>query len=714
MELIHIKLQEFKRFSRLDVSFTPGLNVVQGPNEAGKSTLHEAILLGLLDRPTGKQSEQRHQSWGQDDCSNIEITYRLPGGDLYKIRKNYDKREFEVIGPNGRDNSRSGLESAIESALGTTSEKLFSSTACIRQDEMMGIDSGGGEISRQLQHIAMGGVSDVDEVIRRLADKVAEFERGWKTNAPRNPGPIKQLKEKIAEIEGQIQSYSHEVERREQAKEKLHEQRERVEAIGWELKPLQELHGAHIQRLELMQSLEGHRRREEELEEKIEKVESAVTRKQQIQKRLENLGQIDWVDGSKERELQRANEDVKARLAEVADREVYVSECERQMERESRPIYGRFWAPVALLILGAMLGSSGALSPQYLDPNLGLPLRIIGGSLALLGLLWSVVLVTMDIRKRKNLRTHLQEAQERYEKGLDASGAAKDYLDALLQRYDCDSWEAFEEKLEKAHSLQAELKLVETTLEVLLDKGQTPFQLAERRKEISRARRDLQEELEKLEHIPRLSSIEFQKVVSSIERLETERKQCQDQILKLSALSQVDGATVEDLNCLKERESTLQDQLKVALDRLVVFQLTLGGLRQVRDQVMREAQHELAPRLGRYLERLTQGRYARASVDENLQIEVYLNSTLDQSVGVEVLSGGTRDQVYFSARLALCDMLFGKAQPPLLLDDPFVTFDSERKEAALKLCKELSTDRQILLFTCHEGYAHYADNVITL
>jgi uncharacterized protein YhaN len=81
---------------------------------------------------------------------------------------------------------------------------------------------------------------------------------------------------------------------------------------------------------------------------------------------------------------------------------------------------------------------------------------------------------------------------------------------------------------------------------------------------------------------------------------------------------------------------------------------------------------------------------------------------------MDELSQGARDQVYLSARLALSDLIFGDARPPLLMDDPFVKFDPERREAALKLCKDLAADRQIILFTCHDGYDAFADHVIEL
>ena len=67
---------------------------------------------------------------------------------------------------------------------------------------------------------------------------------------------------------------------------------------------------------------------------------------------------------------------------------------------------------------------------------------------------------------------------------------------------------------------------------------------------------------------------------------------------------------------------------------------------------------------------------------------------------VEAYSRGTRDLFNLAARLGLIDALYERERPFILLDDPFTAFDDGKTEAALKLLKELSRDRQIIYFTC--------------
>ena len=67
---------------------------------------------------------------------------------------------------------------------------------------------------------------------------------------------------------------------------------------------------------------------------------------------------------------------------------------------------------------------------------------------------------------------------------------------------------------------------------------------------------------------------------------------------------------------------------------------------------------------------------------------------------VEAYSRGTRDLFNLAARLGLVDALYERELPFILLDDPFTAFDDGKTDAALKLLKELSKDRQIIYFTC--------------
>ena len=70
------------------------------------------------------------------------------------------------------------------------------------------------------------------------------------------------------------------------------------------------------------------------------------------------------------------------------------------------------------------------------------------------------------------------------------------------------------------------------------------------------------------------------------------------------------------------------------------------------------------------------------------------------------LSLGTCQQLYLALRIALltCADNVGRAIP-ILADDILVNFDEQRRLGAARALVELSEQRQVILFTCHEGVA---------
>ena len=55
-------------------------------------------------------------------------------------------------------------------------------------------------------------------------------------------------------------------------------------------------------------------------------------------------------------------------------------------------------------------------------------------------------------------------------------------------------------------------------------------------------------------------------------------------------------------------------------------------------------------------------------------------------------------------------------RPPIILDDPFVTFDDERAQRALELLKEVAAEQgfQVLLLTCSDRFDALADELVVL
>ena len=94
---------------------------------------------------------------------------------------------------------------------------------------------------------------------------------------------------------------------------------------------------------------------------------------------------------------------------------------------------------------------------------------------------------------------------------------------------------------------------------------------------------------------------------------------------------------------------------------------------------------------------MTDGRYDRLTISQDMSLNV---ASGEETVlrAAQRRSEGTVDQIYLALRLAVSKELTPDA--PMVLDDALVRFDDVRHAAAMKILKEESCHRQIILFTC--------------
>lgn len=86
MQLVSLDVQSFAGIRRARLRFAPGLNVLHGRNELGKSTLVEAIRAVLLT-PSGSTASQDWHSWHDDSPPQVEIVLRSEERRFWRAKK---------------------------------------------------------------------------------------------------------------------------------------------------------------------------------------------------------------------------------------------------------------------------------------------------------------------------------------------------------------------------------------------------------------------------------------------------------------------------------------------------------------------------------------------------------------------------------------------------------------------------------------------------
>lgn len=122
---------------------------------------------------------------------------------------------------------------------------------------------------------------------------------------------------------------------------------------------------------------------------------------------------------------------------------------------------------------------------------------------------------------------------------------------------------------------------------------------------------------------------------------------------------------------------------------------------------------EISPRLGevstKLLEIMTDKKYSSLGVDSGLKVSFEAQD--GQARSVDYLSGGTRDLTYIAVRMALIDMLYTET-PPICFDETFANQDNARATSMMRAIKKLSDDGyQGFVFTCRQREATIASEL---
>jgi len=173
------------------------------------------------------------------------------------------------------------------------------------------------------------------------------------------------------------------------------------------------------------------------------------------------------------------------------------------------------------------------------------------------------------------------------------------------------------------------------------------------------------------------------------------------------AMAMGEVRAIGDPVVLGAKRGTMLDRLGELTRQYEALGLAIEVLAEADSEITARFSPLLGQRAGYYIDRLTGGEYKRVIFDKSLTPSA---ERAGETVSRDILylSGGTVDQIYLALRLAICDLTFPPEKAcPIILDDALISFDEARMGKALTLLKELSKFRQVLLFSCHNREANF-------
>lgn len=165
----------------------------------------------------------------------------------------------------------------------------------------------------------------------------------------------------------------------------------------------------------------------------------------------------------------------------------------------------------------------------------------------------------------------------------------------------------------------------------------------------------------------------------------------------------------EEAEAVGERISALNEEISAMRSRYNAVTLALSALESAAADVKEQFSPSLAARAAQIMAQATGGKYDRLLLGREMNISYMDNENGGTVRDADHLSAGTKDMAYISLRLALCEVLCEKGDVPMIFDESFAAMDDVRLAAILGVIAKREGQSLILTSGVREG-AILADN----
>lgn len=726
MNIKCLNLIQFGKFSNTTIDLTNGINIIEGNNEAGKSTIATFVRFMLFGMPSARVSKSnpiperdRYIPWGNDNASgSMELVWN---GKRILIEREYRKGSNKKAVVRSKDTGVI-LDEFIGAEPGEIMLNMkadtFDKTAFIRQNEIELTES--EELETKLRNLVSGGEEDISFInTQKTIDNYIKKLEGSRSGLINDIDKrLAVLKEELREATNTYDSwiiaqkqYLETVKNEEQLAKQL-------EKIGSEYEGVRA--NVATQKLNTInECIAGIKEFENSLK--------AITEQLNVNGHIPNAEYINKIKKlSNDYQLAKeryflCKEDVKIAQKNYDEKKLLENEYnnidnieEKVRNASNKPKSNFLFAAIFSLV--AMVISLFVYLISKAD--IAIVFSIVSG------LLGALFLITHFTSKKKTNADKIA-LQYGYTNAQKVFLASEDYnrlkaeieinlksLNKVKEREDqlkVDS-EKIQNELASLCALRGLKDATVSAAEILCNEIES---LINRKNGILGQIDSLNAKLSgltqgtNLEELIKLSKLSNNTVLAETNDIEQ----------KLSTLrndySQAKVNTIKALNFANsffantKTPNIIQTEMNELSQKKKTLRFNKSAL-ELANSLLGEAFSDLqkvfAPQLNKEAEQIfssmTGNNNRRMLI--NTKNEVYIS---DNGITRELCyySTGTKDAAYLSVRLAVAKLIFGNEKPVIIFDDTFAHFDLERLKLAMNSVSEIGKDFQIILLTCRDN-----------
>ena len=797
MKLKSFHTDIFAGINDTKIEFKEGLNVLVGPNEAGKSSIINALFVSLFIEPKlrynysdlrGTEFSDRFFPYPQGNFVNGKLVFSI-GEDDYTIYKRWSNDNPEghmILSDKSRIDKGSIKEkrqellpygkSTYENIVFTKQEEVKTFLKDITEEgeltELKGtvsnvlrkavlelgdisIDKLGNKIENELENlikkwdldnnrptnpdrglnnpykVGTGEIYDTyinKELLKRDIDDAEQKERTYQKistdleDINEELEETKQKKEELAAIEDDIVKRENLKRRNHEIKQKLEKMNEVIEAWPEKEEAINELEDSLKELKNTLKELEEEKERAKkfnkkiELEEKIKTIDEIKQKIEELKEKKKKLGEIskakvDKLDTFKNRidkaeaslkgarlkaKINRASSNIISVITGIEEeREVQIDE-----EIEAEGYINIKTNNIDIEVESAEINYE-EISKNHSEANKK----------------YQNLLKKLEVEDVSSARDKLQKLRNT-ENDI---GTKKDKVDEILEDKSYEEIkkqyieykdiektreieiidEVIENKKDNKRDLESSIKIKKNKIEEWEEEYESIKNLKNNISELQEEKESNKEELKELAELPEEfdTTNEYRKELKDLreenDRLNEEFKEKREEMY--TAKSELPDNSTEDL------EEELQD-LEYDFQRLNERAESLVKIKNVYENKLSEIDDKsfepLIDSFSDYINKLTDGKYEIAKLDDKFQIELESENGKRLPADINKLSFGTSDSTALALRFALFENMFKEEESFIILDDCLVNLDPSRRERAIELIREFSERYQVIFSTC--------------
>jgi exonuclease SbcC len=772
-----LHVHTFGALSSLRIELEPGMNVILGPNEAGKSTLFRALQHLLLTPVTlNKRSfQERIQPLlpvGGGDTIRCALDFQV-NAERFRLEKSWGaKAEAQLVLPAGSRLSEAGaVESYLlkilpvrpgtlrtvlmtrQSALATTLEELQAD-----KETVYGLSDLLHHSVLETDGVSVGRFQELlerryQETLRHwdLERQRPERKRGGETRWSRERGIV--LEASYGVINEQLESCSRELAEKEEKLKSIEpgakdaQKRSLLEARLMETERyLAEARADFEGWTRNTARLEALEREIPEMEQRAQALELEKTRVESFLAKKSLIERFQRVQAKRKR-LQQAEGELSSLLPLPAQQLERLRESAAEIDRLQAALHAgnlslTFHPKEAVDVV--IQADVEEASDQHLSAGKSLTVQA-AGKIEMRHPKWSLEVysgkgefkkVAQQYKRAQSVHAQLLkglkvgcleeavQASRRYEERHREVQTAKAVYEQELGEDTFEALEAacgdgpdspppreqsqvLEELIEKRNrllSLQTEQEEVRRSFEERCTRYGDKEALFARIAELGGIQREITEKRAGLAPLPE-GYPEAQSLLDHYNELSEEVQLLTQARIRLESDCRSAEASLPDESSEEaaKRMEDAREQFNIQLKKAEVMIRIQKATSELLDQLDLGIYEPFVALVSRYLAILSRDRYQKVSAEAALPVGVLRAD--GQALAYELLSAGTKDLFALAVRLAMAEFFLGSGEGFLLLDDPLVDLDPERRGRAAAILAEFAGKHQLVFFTCQPDHA---------